>query len=183
MSRKTKKVLCGCLCLVLCLSIKSVAQGDGDHDRDRGGGSGGPGGPGGLVGPGGPKEPRHSDRGKGRSVTAPHNALQFGPVGRWWDNRQVVQSIGLRREQQKRMDAIFDANKPAILDSYKVFLKAEASLTAVNKDPQANKDQVFAAIDGVNQARSSLQKATSSMLLQIRKEMDTDQIDKLEKIE
>lgn len=124
----------------------------------------------------------HSDR-KGRSATAPHNALQFGPVGRWWDDKHVMQSIGLRREQQKRMDAIFDANKPAILDSYKIFLNAQTNLTAVNKDPKANKDQVFAAIDAVNQARSSLQKATSAMLLQIRKEMDTDQIDKLEKIE
>ena len=116
-------------------------------------------------------------------MTAPHNALQFGPVGRWWDDKHVMQSIGLRREQQKRMDAIFDANKPAILDSYKIFLNAQTNLTAVNKDPKANKDQVFAAIDAVNQARSSLQKATSAMLLQIRKEMDTDQIDKLEKIE
>ena len=114
---------------------------------------------------------------------APHNALQFGPVGRWWDDQSVVQSIGLRREQQKRMDAIFDANKPAILDSYKGFLKAQSNLTAVNKDPQANKDRVFAAIDAVNQARASLQKATSAMLLQIRKEMDPDQVNKLEKIQ
>jgi hypothetical protein len=95
----------------------------------------------------------------------------------------VVQSIGLRREQQKRMDAIFDAHKPAILDTYKGFLKAQSTLNSVNKDPQADKDRVFAAIDAVNQARSSLQKATSAMLLQIRKEMDPDQVNKLEKIE
>jgi hypothetical protein len=104
-------------------------------------------------------------------------------VGRWWDDRSVVQAIGLRHEQQRRMDSIFDAAKPTILDSYKSFLKAQANLTAVNKDPQASKDQVFAAIDAVNQARSSLQKATSSMLLEIRKEMDPDQVQKLEKIE
>jgi hypothetical protein len=81
------------------------------------------------------------------------------------------------------MDSIFDANKQAILDNYKVFLKAQASLAAVNKDPQADKDRVFAAIDSVNQARSSLQKATSAMLLQIRQEMDPDQIAKLEQVE
>jgi len=81
------------------------------------------------------------------------------------------------------MDAIFDAHKQAILDSYRVFLKAQANLTAVNKDPHADKNQVFSAIDGVNQARSSLQKTTSEMLLQIRQEMKPDQIDKLEKIE
>jgi hypothetical protein len=80
------------------------------------------------------------------------------------------------------MDTIFDANKPAILDSYKTFLKAQSNLTAVNKDPQADKAKVFAAIDAVNEARSSLQKATSSMLLQIRQEMDPTQITKLENV-
>jgi len=35
----------------------------------------------------------------------------------------------------------------------------------------------------VNQARASLQKATAEMLLQIRSSMDTDQIQKLQKIQ
>ena len=128
MSTKTLRILCCFLCLALAPWGKSIAQegGDRDHDRDR---SGAPGGPGGLGNPGGPREPRHSEQRKGRAATAPRrNALQFGPVGRWWDDQSVVQSIGLRREQQKRMDAIFDANKPAILDNYKVFLKAQAIL-------------------------------------------------------
>lgn len=179
MSKKALWTVCCCACLVL-PPIASLAQEGGDRDHDR---PGGPGTPGGLSGPAGPREPVRSTREKGRAAVAPHNSLQFGPVGRWWDNKSVMQSIGLRREQQKRMDAIFDANKPAILDSYKVFLNAQANLTAVNKDPHAGKDQVFAAIDAVNQARSSLQKATSAMLLQIRKEMDPNQVDKLETIE
>jgi len=81
------------------------------------------------------------------------------------------------------MDAIFDRNKPAILDSYKVFLKAQTDLTAANKDPQASKDRLFSAIDAVNQARASLQKATSAMLLQIKQEMDPEQVNKLETIQ
>jgi hypothetical protein len=35
----------------------------------------------------------------------------------------------------------------------------------------------------VNQARSSLQKATSAMLLQIRQQMDPDQVSKLEQVQ
>jgi len=178
MSRNILWTICCCVCLVL-PPVASLAQEGGDRDHDR---PGGPGSPGGLSGPAGPREPAHS-REKARAVTAPHNALQFGPVGRWWDDKHVIQSIGLRHEQQKRMDAIFDANKPAILDSYKAFLNAQANLAAVNKDPHAGKDQVFSAIDAVNQARSSLQKATSAMLLQIRKEMDPDQVNKVETIE
>jgi Spy/CpxP family protein refolding chaperone len=179
MSTKTLRILWFCICLALVPGVWSQEGGD----RDRPGGPGSPGSPGAPNGPGGPREPHHLNREKGRVASAPHNALQFGPVGRWWDDRSVIQSIGLRREQQRRMDAIFDANKPAILDNYKVFLKAQANLTAVNKNPQADKSQVFAAIDEVNQARSSLQKATSAMLLQIRKEMDPDQITKLEQVQ
>jgi hypothetical protein len=104
-------------------------------------------------------------------------------VGRWWDNRSVVQQIGLRRDQQRKMDSIFDANKPAILASYKAFQKAQSNLEALNKDTNADQGKVFAAIDAVNSARSDLQKATSAMLMEIRKEMDSDQITRLEKIQ
>ena len=185
MSTKDLRVLLCVLCLAVVPWGNFLAQegGDRDRDRDRSGSRGGPGGPGSLGNPGEPKHPHHTDREKGRNATAPpRNSLQFGPVGRWWDDRSVTQAIGLRREQQRRMDAIFDAHKPAILDSYKGFLKAQNNLASVNKDPQANKDRLFSAIDAVNQARASLQKATSAMLLQIRGEMAPDQIDKLEKI-
>ena len=185
MSTKTLRIFCCCIWLTLSPCVRSVAQGPpqgGQGGGDRPGGAGNPGGLGGPREPDGSKRPRPSASTKG-SVAAPeHNALQFGPVGRWWDDKSVVQAIGLSKDQQKKMDSIFDASKPAILDSYKTFLKAQANLSAVNKDPQADKAQVFAAIDAVNEARSSLQKATSAMLLQIRQEMDAAQIDKLERV-
>jgi Spy/CpxP family protein refolding chaperone len=138
--------------------------------------------PSGPSGPGAPRALHHPRSAHDKISGQPRSPVQFGPVGRWWDDKTVVQAVGLRREQQRKMDTIFDANKPAILDSYKVFLKAQANLAAVNKDPQADKAKVFAAIDAVNEARGSLQKATSSMLLQIRQEMDPTQITKLENV-
>jgi Spy/CpxP family protein refolding chaperone len=107
----------------------------------------------------------------------------LGPVGRWWDDKSVAQTVGLRKDQQKKMDTIFNANKPAILDSYKTFLNEQAKLDALEKDPQTDKTRLFAAIDAVSQARASLQKATAQMLLQIRQQMDPDQITKLEKVQ
>jgi len=186
-SAKTLRILLCCICIALVPCARSLAQGGegGGGDRDRPGGPGSPGGignPAGPGGPGAPKELNHPRSTHDKVGLQPHNTLQFGPVGRWWDDKTVVQAIGLRREQQRRMDTIFDANKPVILDSYKTFLKAQANLTAVNKDPQADKAKVFAAIDAVNEARGSLQKATSAMLLQIRQEMDPTQITKLENV-
>ncbi len=143
---------------------------------------GGPGnGPGG--GPGTPGSP--ASRGPGNTsanAAVQRNGLHFGPVGRWWDDKSVVLQIGLRKEQQKKMDSIFNAHKPAILANYKAYLKAQTQMSAVTKDANADKSTVFAAIDAVNSARGDLQKTTSDMLLQIRHQMDSDQITKLEKL-
>lgn len=117
-----------------------------------------------------------------RSTSATHSSLGFGPVGRWWDDRSVIRAIGLRAAQQHKMDVIFNANKPAILASYKTFLSAQKKLDELNKNPSTDKARLFSAIDVLNQARASLQKATAQMLLEIRAEMAPDQIAKLEKL-
>lgn len=114
------------------------------------------------------------------------NAVQsvhFGPVGRWWDNRDIVKTIGLNSGQKKEMDAIFDSNKPAILASYKNFLQQQSRLATISKDPKADKTLTFAAIDAVNQARADLQKATAQLYLQIRQQMTAEQIEKLQKLQ
>jgi Spy/CpxP family protein refolding chaperone len=185
---KTLRILCLYIFFAAASAVGVLAQGPPPGGP---GGPGAPGKPGGLPpgspgGPGGPGNTNgaHSPGAGVSSAASPQrNALQFGPVGRWWDDKSVVREIGLSRDQQKKMDTIFDANKPAILASYKTFLKAQAKLDAVNKDTKADKATVFAAIDAVNNARSDLQKATSAMLMQIRGEMDENQITRLEKLE
>jgi Spy/CpxP family protein refolding chaperone len=143
-------------------------------------GGNGAGGPGGQGGPGSSNSAGAGARGSGQT---PHNSLQFGPVGRWWDDKSVIRTVGLSKGQQQKMDAIFDANKPAILSSYKTLLNEQSKLDALNKDPNVDKTQLFSAIDAVSQARASLQKATSEMLLQIRQEMSPNQVTKLEKLQ
>jgi hypothetical protein len=80
------------------------------------------------------------------------------------------------------MDGIFNANKPAIVGSYKAFLREQSKLDAISKDPKVDQERMFAAIDAVSQARTALQKATTQMLLQIRQQMAPDQVEKLEKL-
>ena len=186
MKANTLRILCFCLCVAAVQGVRAQAPPPG-----------GPGGPGGAPRPGMPGSPgapgsrgerpspnasHQSNPGTGNAAT-PRNALQFGPVGRWWDDKSVVANLGLSRQQQKKMDAVFDANRPAIVNSYKAFLKAQAHLDAVNQATHPDQAQVFAAIDAVNQARSELQKAASAMLRKIREQMNPDQIDKLEKLQ
>jgi Spy/CpxP family protein refolding chaperone len=186
-----------CACLAAAAGFSAFAQGQHPGGPPPGGAP--PGGvpPGGFPtsgqppsgpppngsGPGGHAAPSRSANDSHRSSNANHSSIQFGPVGRWWDNRSVVQSVGIQREQQRKMDSIFDANKSAILASYKTFLSEQAKLNALNKNPNVDQTQLFTAIDSVNQARAALQKATAQMLLQIRQEMKPDQIEKLEKLQ
>jgi Spy/CpxP family protein refolding chaperone len=181
------RIACIGLCLVAATAAGAFAQGrggpGGGGPPPGGGGPGGPGGPGGSVGPGGfGTQPPPSMTGSPRTNSPAHGALQLGPVGRWWDDKSVAQTVGIRKEQQKKMDAIFGANKQAILDSYKIFLSEQAKLDALSKNPKADQAKLFAAIDAVSQARAGLQKATTQMLLQVRQQMDPDQIAKLEKL-
>ena len=81
------------------------------------------------------------------------------------------------------MDSVFDANKQAILSTYKTFLAEQAKLTSLSKQTKVDQEQMFAAIDSVNQARAALQKANTQMLLQIRQQMDADQVSKLQSIQ
>jgi Spy/CpxP family protein refolding chaperone len=173
-----------CVCLAgagaLCASAQRGPGGMGGPGGGMGGGpSRGPGGPGGFGGPGDPPPPRPNG-------VPPNNdsrgGLQSGPIGRWWDDKKVVGAIGLRKDQQKKMDTVFDAHKPAILDSYKSLLAEQAKLDTLMKQPNADKAQVFAAIDSVNQARAALQKANTEMLLDIRSELEPEQIEKLQAV-
>jgi len=174
------------LCLAGVAAYASLAQAQGPPHGGPPPGGQGPGGPGGPgAGPGSPGSPNNGKspgpRTQGANGVARTNG-QFGPVGRWWDDKSVIQAIGLRKDQQRKMDTIFNNNKPAILENYKTFLSEQSKLDAVNKDPKADQATTFAAIDAVSKARASLQKATAQMLLQIRQEMEPDQITKLEKL-
>jgi Spy/CpxP family protein refolding chaperone len=112
-----------------------------------------------------------------------HSSQQFGPVGRWWDDKSVIKTLGLSKDQQKKMDVIFEQNKPAILQSYKAFLSEQAKLDKLNKDSKSDQASVFAEIDSVSKARATLQKATAQMLIEVRQQMDEGQISKLEKLQ
>jgi Spy/CpxP family protein refolding chaperone len=175
-----------CLCACLAASVAQAQKGPGGGAQPGRLGMGAPSGP-----PPGP--PAGSPMGNAPSGAKPgappagstggsSHGLPFGPVGRWWDDKGITKTIGLRTEQKKKMDVIFNANKPAILECYKTLLKEQAKLDALKKAPQMDKAAMFASIDAVSQARAALEKANTQMLLQIRDQMEAGQIVKLEQV-
>lgn len=105
--------------------------------------------------------------------------LGSGPSGRWWDDKHAAQTVGLRSDQKAHMDAIFNANRPAIVAAYKNLLKEQEKFAALSHQAQPDKARMFASIDAVNEARTALEKARDQMLLQIRAELDAEQLARL----
>ena len=198
------------VCLAVGAGTTALAQGRGGGGPPPGGGGpgGGPGGmgaggggmggpqfPGGGPGAGGPGAggpgsggpgsvgngpPQPGQRGQG-SGNRPRTGVQFGPPARWWDDKDYAKTLKLRPEQQARMDAIFDENRSVLQTRLQSVQQAEAQMDALSKSPAPDQDALFARIDQVAQARAELEKAYTRMVLELRKEMDPEQIKRLEK--
>lgn len=195
------RTLVAAACLALTVASPALAQGRGGGGPPGGGGpGGGPGGggmggpgmgnPGGGAGapfpngnPGGPNYgnvPNQQPRPQNQSGDN-RSGLQFGPPGRWWDDRSFAKNLKLRPEQQTHMDAIFEQNRGSLLSRFQNVQQAQAQMEELSRSPSLDEAALFAQIDRVAQARAELEKATTHMLLQLRKEMDADQIKRLEK--
>ncbi|HEY5330066.1 MAG TPA: periplasmic heavy metal sensor [Acidobacteriaceae bacterium] len=187
-------LLRGALCsaLAVCVAVQLHAQRgprDGGPGHDGGGphqgmtsGAGFPAGQGSRGGspPGG--RGGVPSGGRAADVPRPSTHTPLGPPGRWWDDRNFALSIGLSKNQQRKMDATFNKNKPALLERYNNLQMEQSKLEALMNLSQPDKARLFAQIDAVNQARAALEKVNTQMLLQIRQEMQPDQIARLDKL-
>ena len=179
------------LCLAVGAAATVQAQGGGRGGGPPGGGGMGGGGMNGGMGgrPGFPDGGSRSGLSPGSIPSrnsngeAPARAgLQLGPPGqRWWDDRGFVKSLKLRPDQQARMDAIFEQNRSLLLSRFDGLQQAEAQMAQLSSSSSPDESALYAQIDRVAQARADLEKANTHLLLQLRSQMDPDQIKRLEK--
>jgi Spy/CpxP family protein refolding chaperone len=187
------------LCCAGAFSLAAAQQGGAPRGGGPGGGPGGapPGGmgPGGQPGngsngnigfPGGPANnpsggppPGSAPDERGTVSTMPAG-LQLGPPGRWWDDKHFAKDLKLRPDQQKHMDDVFDQNRTTLLRNYENLQQEEQKMEALVHGSVLDEATLFAQIDRVAQARAALEKANTHLMLQIRSEMSTDQIVRLE---
>jgi Spy/CpxP family protein refolding chaperone len=143
--------------------------------------------PGGGHGEGGPRRGFGGmrDGGFGPPIRQPlpqyNRGLQLGLGGRWWNDHKTVKKLTLRPDQQQRMDTIFEANKPVLINLYTNLQREEAHLASLPPGDLQDETKVFAAIDRVAQARTDLEKENVHMLLQIRAQLDPTQLAALDK--
>jgi Spy/CpxP family protein refolding chaperone len=108
------------------------------------------------------------------------SSLQLGPAGRWWDNKSYAKSIGLKHEQQQRMDAVFNANKATLFNTYRTLKAEEQKLDALQRAESPDEDAIRKQIDTVNALRGQLQKQSATLALALRKELTPEQVQQLE---
>jgi Spy/CpxP family protein refolding chaperone len=106
--------------------------------------------------------------------------LQLGPPGRWWDDKEFAQELGLTAAQSRRMDGIFQANRGTLLRLYRSVQHEESTLEQLTTGNHLREEQIFQQIDQVSGARAALEKASAHMLLEIRKQMTEEQAARLD---
>ena len=138
---------------------------------------------GGMGGGGGMMGDRGGMRGEmgGRIQVPLRSEPQITLPGRWWDDKKVVKNIGLRSEQQARMDDIFNSSKGNLMSLYGNLQREQTQFVSMSREDLQDETKVFTAIDHIAQARADLDKATFHVFLQIRKELDPVQLAALDK--
>ena len=107
-------------------------------------------------------------------------AFHAGPPGRWWNNPEMAQKLGLTADQQKKMDEIFQQHRLKLIDLNASLQKEEAILEPLMEGDQPEESKIVAQIDRVAQSRAELEKANARMLLGIRRILNPDQWKKLQ---
>ena len=102
-------------------------------------------------------------------------AFHLGPHGRWWNNPEFAQKLGLTADQQKRMEAIFEQNRPSLMDMSAAVRKEESAMAPLLAADQPDESMVLAQIDRVAQTRAELEKANARMLLGLRRVLTPEQ--------
>src|SRR6201993_3928781 len=102
-------------------------------------------------------------------------AFRGGGPGRWWDNPNVAQQVGITDDQKKKMDDIFQQNRLRLIDLKAAVEKQEAIMQPMIQADQPDEAKILSQIDAIAQARAELEKANARMLLGIRTVLTPDQ--------
>ena len=128
---------------------------------------------------GGMMQPRQGRGGMQPERRAFEDRLLPGPHGKWWDNPQMAEQLGLSADQKKKMDDIFQQNRLKLVDLHATVQKAELTMEPLVAADQPDVARIEKQIDNVAQARAELEKANARMLLGIRGVLTPEQFQKL----
>jgi len=109
----------------------------------------------------------------------PFSALQVAS-GTWWNDPDTVTRLSLTKDQQRKMDDIFQQFRLKLIDLNAALAKEELIMTSLIESERLDEVKILPQIDKVAQARAELEKANSRMLLSIRQTLTMEQWSKIQ---
>jgi Spy/CpxP family protein refolding chaperone len=100
--------------------------------------------------------------------------------GTWWNNADTVTRLNLTKEQQLKMDDIFQKFRLTLIDLNASLSKEELIMDPLVAAERLDEVKILAQIDRIAQARAELEKANSRMLLAIRQSLTMEQWTKIQ---
>lgn len=117
-----------------------------------------------------PGQPGGDFRGGRRGPPGPDRA-----EGKWWFNPAMVQRLGLTKDQQRRIEEIFQQNRLKLIDLAASLDREQAILDPLLAADHPQESRVLAQFDRVAEARVELEKANARMLWGFRSVLSADQ--------
>ena len=95
--------------------------------------------------------------------------------GKWWQNPSMVQKLGLTRDQQRRLEEVFQQNRLKLIDLTASLEREQAILDPLLAGDHPQESSVLAQFDRVAEARLELERANARMLWGFRNILSSDQ--------
>ena len=100
------------------------------------------------------------------------------PEGKWWKHPRVAAEINLTPEQVREMDNIFARARPKLIDSKAELEKRQGDLQEAIES-NADRRDIAARIEAVENARADLQKTRILMVLDMKQTLKPEQWERL----
>lgn len=115
--------------------------------------------------------------GKGR-----HVRVVTREMGKWWENQETVQKLGLSESQVTQLNQVFYDHKLKLIDYGAGMAKEDFKLQNLLDADTPNESQVSTQVDQVLAARGKLEREYTMMNLDLRKVLSVEQWRQLKSI-
>lgn len=97
------------------------------------------------------------------------------PPGKWWRKPEIVANLELTADQQERLDGIFRASAPDLIDLRGAVEKENIALRGELDQPQLNRAKIQQIAARLNEARGRLFQRELAMLVDMRSVLSDQQ--------
>ncbi len=99
--------------------------------------------------------------------------------GKWWKRPRIAQELALSPDQTARLEKIFAASKPRLIDLRADFEKKQFDYDQAMQSDDVDRKALEAKIEAREQARAALQKELALMELDMKTVLEPEQREKL----